>query len=240
MMTMKSLYLICGVALGFVLAASASMAETNTGEAAPSIIHPRVEQSLISELRLVYPASDISLVGGIRWDKGSLPEQIEQIRLTQDHGNGDVRFLIRGSAEAEGTISFQAFKRAWIPVRRIAPGTALKREYFRLERINVAAGMERELRGLILPENAEIDSLETRQTLLEGQFVQLTQVQRVHDVKRGEPVQVRMKAGDVTLSTLGTAEEPAYLDQPVRVLIQKTKRSLAGKLTERGWVEVNL
>ena len=207
---------------------------------AMAAIHPRVEQSLISELRLIYPGAEVSLVGEIQWETGAMPQQIDQVRIVRDLGNGQIRFEARGQETSVGVIGFQAMRPAWVPVRRVAPSTTLKREYLKLETLNVATGMERELRGLMLPSSAEIESLETRQTLIEGQFVQLTQVQRVHDVNRGDPVQVRLKSGDVTLSTSGMAEEPSYMNEPVHVIIQKTKRSMAGRLTEHGVVEVIL
>ena len=44
----------------------------------------------------------------------------------------------------------------------------------------------------------------------------------------------------MSLTTAGTAEEPAYFDAPVRVMAAKTKRELVGKLLAGGVVEVRL
>jgi len=129
---------------------------------------------------------------------------------------------------------------AFVAKRRVLPGERLVRDTFDQREIDVSQGMARESRGLLLDRGVALETLEARQTILEGSYALSSAVQRVPDVKRGEAVQLRMRSGSVLLSTQGQAEEPGYLEGQIRVMSQKTKRSLVGKLVATGVVEVQL
>ena len=128
----------------------------------------------------------------------------------------------------------------WIALKRVYPNEKLNKKDFRLQEINVSSGLAHEYRGNFLSKDADLNQLEARQSILEGGFVLSSGVQKTPDIRRGEAVQIRMISGGVVISLSGTAEEPAYLDQPVRVMTQQTKKSLLGKLGENHRVEVQL
>ncbi len=196
---------------------------------------------LSSRLSQSYPGAHIGFVGQVRWVRGEAPSRVTQVQVLRETGNGDVHFLARGaSGDAEGIIGFSADMKAWAPIRRIMPGEALHAELFKLQDVNTAQGMAREYRGVFLPVNSDLETLEARQTLLEGQYTLSTGVQRIPDIKRGDMVRIQMRSGDLMLSTSGQAEEPGYLDGPIRVMIQKSKRTLSGTLVAKGTVEVKL
>ena len=196
---------------------------------------------VIARLSQSYPGAHINLAGNIRWVRGEAPTGVSQIQVLRETGNGDVQFLARGlSGDSEVIIGFSADMSALAPIRRIIPGEALHAELFKLQEVNVAQGMAREYRGVFLPVASDLERLEARQTLLEGQFTLSSGVQRIPDIKRGEMVRIQMRSGEVLLSTLGQAEEPGYLDGPIHVMIQKSKRSLSGTLIAKGTVEVRL
>ena len=195
---------------------------------------------LRNEIAKNYPGARIEIGNNLKLHS-ELPAQIRGIRILSDNARGEIQFLVHGSAqEVQGSTDFSAMKRTWIAQRRILPGEKLNEQSFLVSEVNVASGLNRESRGIMLPETTELTSLEARQTILEGSFPLTTGVQRVPDVRRGDSLRILLTTGDITLSTSGTAQEPAYLDGTVRVLTQKTKRELVGQLKSGGVVEVKL
>jgi flagella basal body P-ring formation protein FlgA len=93
---------------------------------------------------------------------------------------------------------------------------------------------------VILDQSSDITKLQARQTLIEGQPLLSSAVERVPDVRRGDFVRVKIVSNGLTLSAQATASEPGYLNGPVRVLTAQTKRELSGKLISSGVVEVKL
>jgi flagella basal body P-ring formation protein FlgA len=104
----------------------------------------------------------------------------------------------------------------------------------------VAAGQPFEYRGVILNKDVDVRGLESRQTILEGQFVTSTAVQRVPDVRRGDAVRIHLVSEGLSLVTTGAADEPGFLDGQVRVITSKSKRQLVGRLQRDSVVEVRL
>jgi len=198
-----------------------------------------VEPRLRQELAKTYTDATISFSAPARWTAGQPPEVISALEILSESPRGEIQFQVNGGVAA-GTATFAAWKEVWISKRRVLPGERLKAEDFVPQKINIAAGMARDVRGLILGKEIDLSMMESRQTVLEGQFILSSAVQRVPDVRRGEAVRVRLVSGDVAISTPGTAEEPAYLDQQVRVMTQKSKRVLLGTLRKDGIVEVKL
>ncbi len=198
----------------------------------------QVSSVVTSELAKLYPGARVELTGSIRWIRGNLPSQAKRVRILFETGKGEVQFI--ANEESEGVVSFAAWMIAWVAVRRVHPGEHLSRDSFVLQEVNVSSGMAHEYRGVILSKDSDLSHLEARQTILEGQFALTTGVQKIPDVRRGEALRIKVISGDLILSTQGIAEEPAYLDQQVRVMTTKTKRDLVGKLCPNGEVEVKL
>ncbi len=140
----------------------------------------------------------------------------------------------------ECTVPFEAQANVRIANRRIYPGERLIANSFQTRGINVAIGEARNLRGVILPADMDIVGLETRQTILEGQMLLSTSVQRVPDIRRGESVKVLFSSNDVVLSTAGMTEEAGFYNDIIHVMTQKSKKQFTGKLLQGGVVEVKL
>jgi flagella basal body P-ring formation protein FlgA len=199
-----------------------------------------------SELGKVFPGARIELSSEIRMIRGELPVKVKSIRFISDNLRGEAIFALQGenkqgvSVDTEVSAGFLAWTPAWIAARRILPGERLSPELFNLREVNVATGLPRELRGVILPKTVDVSQLEARQTVLEGQFAVTTGVRKVPDIRRGDAVRIHIRSGGLTVTTSGVSEEPAYYDSNLRVLTTKTKRELVGKLTKDGVVEVRL
>jgi flagella basal body P-ring formation protein FlgA len=129
---------------------------------------------------------------------------------------------------------------ARVATTRIMPGEAIQAAQFIEQEVDVAHGMNHDIRGLIVSPSLELNRLETRQTVLEGQPLLSSEIKRMPDVRRGDPVRIQLVSGSLTLTTLGTASEPGYLDQQVHVMSQKTKRELIGTLLPDNIIEVRL
>jgi len=190
-----------------------------------------------------YGGARIDLTGPIRWVRGDIPTEVSEVSFLGDDGRGNAHFIATGSSTdetAEGWLSFSAWTSTKVSLRRIHPGELLSRDMFVVQEVNVAFGQGHEYRGVILSDSVDVAGLETIQTVLEGQFLVSTAVQRVPDVRRGDSVRIHVTSGGLTLSTLGVAGEPSYINRQVRVITGKGKRELLGQLHPGGIVEVNL
>jgi flagella basal body P-ring formation protein FlgA len=232
------------VCLCTFLAAGLALADGNSSAA----LSPKdFKKAVIQDLSGKFPLARIEIPGDPIWFHG-VPDSISSLISVVDTQRGEVIVKAQGGSrnaeagmeEFEGKITFSALVPAWIAKRRIQPGERLKSEDFSVQDVNVAYGMNREFRGVILPASANLNVLESKQTILEGQFALSSGVKRVPDVRRGDVVRLSVMSGEVSLSLQGTAEEPAYINDSVRVMTLKTKKQMIGKLGPNGSVEVRL
>jgi flagella basal body P-ring formation protein FlgA len=194
----------------------------------------------------------IELLSSMQWVRGSFsPSQISratEVLFLDEDGRGTAHLSVSNKNErnsshgisAEGWVHFSAWIPAKISLRRIKPAELLTPDMFITQELNISTGQGHEYRGVLLPDSVSVAGLETIQSVLEGQFLVSSAVQRVPDVRRGDSVRVHLISGGLTLSTLGVAEEPSYLNRQVRVMTGKNKRELLGQLQADGVVEVNL
>jgi flagella basal body P-ring formation protein FlgA len=189
-----------------------------------------------------YANARVDLVGEVQWVRGAVPESPVSVSILGDDAKGNIHFSVYDSDShvSEGWVGFLAWIPARVSTRRIRPGQPLTQDLFVTQDVNVSSGAAREYRGVILPEGTEIAGLESVQTILEGQFLTSSAVQRVPDIRRGDAVRVRLVSGGLTLTTMGIAEEPAYLHMRIRVTTGKSKKELLGNLEASGIVEVKL
>ncbi len=192
---------------------------------------------LRGDLAKKYPKAKVDVGTSIQWLRGGLPQEIADVRILNETGRGDVQFSVGTSL---GSVSYSAWAPVHVAVRRILPGEKLAADQFVSQEINLVSGQAFQYRGVILPEGAAIEGLEARQTILEGQNLLTTAVQRTPDIRRGDVVRIELQSGDLRLTTQGIAQEPSYLSQPVHVISAKTKRELIGTLSSAGVVEVKL
>lgn len=181
-------------------------------------------------------------LGTIRLTGGVLPKKIQSVSFQGENSRGQAQFAVYGETgdSAEVLADYSALTTIRVANRRIQPGERLSSELFASREVNLATGMPYELRGVLLSKNEDLSKLETRQTLLEGQFLVSTAVQKVPDVRRGDMVRVRVISGDLSLSTQAQAVEPGYSNTPIKVVTAKTHHELTGVLHSDGVVEVKL
>jgi len=167
---------------------------------------------------------------------------LSSVRLIEDRATGVALFELNSTDGVSTKIQtpYQALVKAPIAIRRIYPNTKLKKEDFRIDTINVAVGTAHDYRGVILYSDAKLDQMESKQTILEGQFVLSNAVQRQPDVHKGEMVKLELSSGDLTLTTSAVIQENASIGERVHVLTAKTKREMIGKVLEDHSVEVVL
>lgn len=204
-----------------------------------------VAASINAELSKRFPNARVELSEELHWTSSRPEGQIVSIRVGDENARAQVGFTVetrddQGPHRGYGYATFGAWLPARVAVRRVMPGEKLQNDQFELREIDVASGTQREFRGVILDQRSEITQLQARQTLIEGQPLLSSAVERVPDVRRGDFVRVKIVSNGLTLSTQATASEPGYLNGPVRVLTAQTKRELSGKLISSGVVEVKL
>lgn len=201
-----------------------------------------IDDQVREDLSRRFSASKIEFSGPGRWTRGSPIRDALSIEFTGEPTPGEATYQVRGAEgfTSEWTISFRALQNAYLAVRRIRPGERLNPDAAQVREINVAQGIARELRNLILKSDVVIEQLESRQTFLEGQLITLQGVNRIPDVRRGDAVQVRLVGSGVILNTMGIVQEPARIGDSVRVLTRSTKREIVGRLTDGRIAEVAL
>jgi flagella basal body P-ring formation protein FlgA len=168
--------------------------------------------------------------------------ELRAVRLIEDRASGVALIELTSTDGSNVRIQtpYQAMVNMPIAVRRIYPNTRLKKEDFRMENINVATGLARDYRSAIILDQSRLEQMETRQSILEGQFVVSNAVQKLPDVRKGETVKLELGSGNLTLTTAATVLENASIGERVRVLTAKTKREVVGKVREDHSVEVSL
>lgn len=204
-----------------------------------------VSASITAELSRRFPNARVELTEDLHWTSSQPEGQLVSIRVGDENARAQAGFTIetrddQGVHRGYGFATFAAWLPARMAVRRVMPGEKLQNDQFETREINIASGAQRDFRGVILDQRTDITSLQARQTLLEGQPLLSSAVERVPDVRRGDSVRVKIISNGLTLSAQATASEPGYLNNTVRVLTAQTKRELSGKLVSSGVVEVKL
>ncbi len=202
----------------------------------------KIESLLRRELGKKFANASIEFLPGSSfpvWREGLEPKHV---RILSESGTGTADYSVSYSdgSSSIGQARFSAMVPTLVATKRIRPGDKLSRGDFTLQPINVAQGLAYQYRGVMLGAKEPVDGLQARQTILEGQYPLSSGVEKVPDIRRGDTVQVKILSGEISLSTQGLVQEPGYFNQNVRVLTQKTKKELTGRLKEGGIVEVRL
>lgn len=211
------------------------------GAAAAEII-PLAER-LSHAIGRQYPGTRIVMDSKIHWTHGDGSMGAGRVSLLGETSRGEMMFAVAdadGHRAGDGWAAFSAWQPAQVAVKRVLPGERIAAEQFVRREVNVATGAAREVRGLILDPETGISGLEARQSVLEGQILLSSAVQRIPDIRRGDTVRVHLISNGLSLSTQGRAEESASKGSQVRVTASRTKRELVGRLLDNGVVEVKL
>lgn len=207
-----------------------------------------ITTSLKGELSKGFNHAEIEFTGPVQWirNTGLSGSKVSTVLLGTDF-RGNAHFSVTEikkngftSASAEGWIGFAAWALAKIAVKRIHPGELLNPSMFLTRKINLSYGQAYDYRGLIYPADSDVGGMEAIQTILEGQFLVSSAMQRIPDVRRGDSVRVNIISEGLTLSTIGVAEEPGYINKQIRVMTGKSKKELLGRIRSEGIVEVKL
>ncbi len=171
---------------------------------------------------------------------------VSRVRLVEDRADGTALFELTGSG-SDGSLRsdlvqtpYSAWKRVLSPIRRVYPNTKLKNEDFKEIELNVASGVAREYRGVMVSAGTDLGGQQSRQTILEGQFVTSSAIEKQPDLRKGDLVRLDLTSGDLTLSTQATVSESGSIGDRVRVITSKSKKEVVGRVREDRSVEVNL
>lgn len=222
---------VCGVALSHFGWAAEKLNNEN-----PDLV-VKITQALESR----FPGAKINLLTTPQCQGNCVANHVE---LVQENGTGvaDFRYSFLESPNRLDSckVQFTAQMPTWIAKRRVRPGEKLTHDDFEKGSVDVSRGLAYQYRGVMLNEATDIDSLQARLTILEGQYPLSNGVEKVPSVRKGDIVQVKLTSGDIQLMTQAVAQEPGYEEQKIRVITQKGKRELTGMLKEGGIVEVRL
>jgi flagella basal body P-ring formation protein FlgA len=217
--------------------------DTSASETAEPQTVASLSDRLLSEISRKYPGTRVTIDSKVHWTRGDAATSEGRVSLLGETSRGEAMFAVvdaEGARTAEGWATFSAWQPARVAVKRVLPGQRLQADQFVSREINVASGTAHEVRGLILDPEASVGNLESRQSVLEGQMLLSSAVQRVPDVRRGDAVTVHLISNGLSLSTQGQAQESAYKGSQVKISASRSKRELVGTLTENGIVEVKL
>lgn len=173
-------------------------------------------------------------------------QEIKSARVVEDRPNGTavielVGINSEGHEKSENIQTpYEAWKKVPVAIRRIYPNQKLKAEDFRVQDVNVASGIAREVRGAMISASTPLHQLQSRQSILENQYVLSNAVEKQPDLKKGDTVKLELVSGELTLVTQAIAEEPGSVGDRIRVMTVKTKREITGVIREDRSVEVNL
>lgn len=172
--------------------------------------------------------------------------EIKEVRLTEDKVNGVAVFEVVGLSKDRTDLKeviqtpYEAWKKVPVAIKRIYPNSRLKNEDFKIQVMNVASGQAREYRGVMVDASTNFNSLQSKQSILENQFVLSSAIERQPDLRRGDTVKLELVSGDLTLTTEAQVQEPALVGESVRVITLKTKKEITGRVRADHSVEVIL
>jgi flagella basal body P-ring formation protein FlgA len=224
---------LIGFGIGLALSTFGFAAEKDEG---------KLDRLLRTELVKRFPGASVEFLPGSTFPSGREDLELKQVRILSESGTATADYSVSytDGSTALGQVRFSAMVPTFVASKRIHPGDKLSRGDFQIQPINIAQGLAYQYRGVMLPTKEKIDGLQARQTILEGQYPLTSGVERIPDARRGDPVELKIVSGEIQLSTMGQIQEPGYVGENVRVLTQKSKKELVGKLQAGGIVEVKL
>ncbi len=207
----------------------------------PSILSTKIHKALID--RIPYAEIRIPNLDKLsKSDEVSALKDVSLARVVEERGNGMAVLDLISSDGSNVRIQtpYQALITVPVASRKLLPNTKIKKEDFRIETINVAVSPAKEYRGSMVRDELKLESSETRQTILEGQFILSSSIQRTPDLRKGETIKLQMISGDLSLSTAATVLESGSIGDQVRVMTSRTKKEVVGTVKLDRSVEVNL
>lgn len=198
------------------------------------------EESFLSEVKS--ELQNQFLGAEIKINRVSAPKNVKKIVDVKEFGNGvaTVYFLDNENQTLTTEVLFAANKKSFVSNKRIKPGDKLNAHDFEIREVDVSKGVSYQYRGMMLPLSQNVEKLEARQTILEGQYPLISSVQNMPEIRRGDQVTVYVNSNDVRLSATAVAQEPGSKNQSIRIITQKSKKELTASVVDVGLVEVKL
>jgi flagella basal body P-ring formation protein FlgA len=221
-------------------AAQGAPADEAAAQPAPSA---GARGAISAALAKLYPGARIVVGPELHWSHGGAGMGAGDISILGETSRGEAMFAVSGTdgtRAADGWVDFEAWVPARVALRRVHPGEPVSADMFTPRDVNVAVGQAHEERGVILESGRALTGLQARQTILEGQLLLSSAVERIPDVHRGDVVRVELLSNGLSLVTQGVVEEPGFTGESIHVMASKTKRELMGRLAANGVVEVRL
>lgn len=228
------------IALGLSYLTASFLVFANVG----SGLSPLLEQKLTSEIQKRFPRAKIELLSGQKQDLPS-NENVLSVKYIGDNPQGLASMAIFHKqndvvTETKIQVPFRATLKVAIASKRLKFGERISVQDFRFEEVDVTSGMNREIIGLMITDSHQVSNHEAHQTIIEGQSILSSAIIPIPDVKRGDPVKLKVLAGALSVQSSGIAQEASYEGQNIRVMNLKTKKELSGILREGRIVEVAL
>lgn len=82
----------------------------------------------------------------------------------------------------------------------------------------------------------ELSSFESAKYIKPGSIITMQMVRIPPTLKKGDNVEIRLNSGNLFLSTPGIAKEDGYLGQDIKVVCQKSRKNLKGKVQSKNLV----
>jgi len=168
-------------------------------------------------------------------------QETQKIRLVRDNRKGHLTF--RGELK-DRTVTFytqfSVYRTTPVARVRVSPQQPLQGEQFNLQEVEVTTGMARQMKDLMFESIENLRGKESTQTILPGHYPLQSGVRKIPDIRRGEVVNLRMISGGLILSVPATASQDGHVSDVIKVMTQRTKKVLSGKITPQKMVEVTL
>lgn len=198
-----------------------------------------LRQEITKNLQKNYPSAKIVLKSVP--DIGGSLEVSNRLSLQSDTGKGVAHFRFALPHEnINFSVRFEAWQEALVASQRIRPREKLSESLFEKRQINVASRQEYSLRNLMLSPDTRLEKFETRQTILQGEYPLLSAIEQIPDLRRGSNVNIILKSGGLSLTTLGTVQEDAHEGESVRAMVKRTKKQIVGILKSNHTLVVDL
>ncbi|MCM0604760.1 MAG: flagellar basal body P-ring formation protein FlgA [Xanthomonadaceae bacterium] len=203
-----------------------------------------LQSKIIKELQKQVAHSKVEL---LPFNTDSIPDSTKVISVKylseSPVGMASMGFVCRdgeGITELTAKIPYRATVYAAVAMKRLKFGQNVTSEDYSMQEIDVTSGLYREIRGLLITDESKLSKMQAHQTLMENQPILTSGLIASPDIQRGESVKLKIISGGLSINTMGIAQEPSYLDQPIRVISLKTKREVTGVLRNGNNVEVQL
>jgi flagella basal body P-ring formation protein FlgA len=127
-------------------------------------------------------------------------------------------------------------RRAIVAARDLEEGAVLKSKDFVVGSVQV---LDREPKDEPVKDVAAVLGASLKSPLAEGDSINLSDIERIPISKKGEPVNLVKKVGNVRLSLSGDLQEDLlYIGQEVKVKVRKSKKEVTGKAIDDGTIQI--